>query len=194
MDHPELWFERTIVKLQAEDGAWHVWLNCGHEVCMMTWPWAPKLMCAQCVNEYVEKQKLGRCPTCGSPSPQLHPAMQVRRGSSTVPRFMAYGQNIVKIIETEWQDYRRKVIPLHASEIQLQESRRAFFAGAWAYYALVMHRLDPGAEPTDADMKFMEDLDREMREFEDLDREMREFEDLDREMREFAQRVKRGEA
>jgi hypothetical protein len=52
--------------------------------------------------------------------------------------------------------------------------RRAFFGGAWAYYSLVMNRLDPGEEPTDKDMEFMEQLDREMREFGD--------------------RVKRGEA
>jgi len=71
----------------------------------------------------------------------------------------------MKLIETEWHNYRRKVIPTVAPEVQIIESRRAFFAGAWAYYSLVMEHLQPGAEPTDADMKFMADLDEEMRQF-----------------------------
>jgi hypothetical protein len=80
----------------------------------------------------------------------------------------------MKLIETEWQNYRRKVIPVHAAQVQLIESRRAFFAGAWAYYSLVMEHMTPDKEPTDADMKFMAQLDAEMRAF--------------------GERVKRGEA
>lgn len=71
----------------------------------------------------------------------------------------------MKLLETEWINYRNAVIPKDAGSVQLMESRRAFFGGAWALYSLIMNSLDPGHEPTEADLALMAALDREMREF-----------------------------
>jgi hypothetical protein len=71
----------------------------------------------------------------------------------------------MKLIETEWNNYRNAVIPKDAPPVQVVESRRAFFAGAWALYALQMNHLDEDREPTEADLKFMASLDAEMRQF-----------------------------
>jgi len=71
----------------------------------------------------------------------------------------------LKLLETEWINYRNDVISKDAGSTQLQESRRAFFAGAWAFYSLILNQLEPGLEDTPNDLKLMEKLDAEMREF-----------------------------
>jgi hypothetical protein len=72
----------------------------------------------------------------------------------------------MKILETEWMKYRIAVIPREASATQVQESRRAFYSGAWAYYSLLMNALDAGTDDaTPRDVAFMAKLDEEMREF-----------------------------
>jgi hypothetical protein len=71
----------------------------------------------------------------------------------------------MKLLETEWMRYRNAVIPKDASPVQLLESRRAFYGGAWALYALMMNSLHPDVEPTESDTKMMAKLDAEMREF-----------------------------
>jgi hypothetical protein len=38
----------------------------------------------------------------------------------------------------EWTDYLGKVVPKGADEVQVEECRRAFYAGAWAFYCLMM--------------------------------------------------------
>lgn len=40
-------------------------------------------------------------------------------------------------IATEWRDYRTKVLPPNCSRIQLQETRRAFYAGAIAMLSIM---------------------------------------------------------
>ena len=71
----------------------------------------------------------------------------------------------MKLLETEWINYRNAVVPRDAGSTQLTESRRAFYAGAWAFYSLLMHSLEPGLEDTPNDLALMEKLDAEMREF-----------------------------
>lgn len=71
----------------------------------------------------------------------------------------------VKLLETEWINYRNAVIPKDAGSTQLQESRRAFHAGAWALYSLLMNSFEPGTEETPKDLELMAKLDGEMREF-----------------------------
>jgi hypothetical protein len=71
----------------------------------------------------------------------------------------------MKLIETQWGEFRRKVIPKDAGDVQLIEMRRAFYAGAWAYYSLVMNVLDPGTKVTARDLDIMAALDAELREF-----------------------------
>ena len=70
-----------------------------------------------------------------------------------------------KIIEAGWIGLRIAAIPKDAPEIQLNEMRQAFFAGAQHLFSAIMHILDPGEEPTDADMKRMESIDKELRIF-----------------------------
>lgn len=52
-----------------------------------------------------------------------------------------------------WQGYAKHVMPPDAPPIQTQESRRAFYAGAQGLLGIVMKFLDPGEDPTDADLE-----------------------------------------
>lgn len=40
-------------------------------------------------------------------------------------------------IKEKWEDYQRKVVPKAASENQVIETRRAFYAGAFVMFSLV---------------------------------------------------------
>lgn len=73
----------------------------------------------------------------------------------------------MKLLENEWVKMRNKVIPKDAPQVQLIEMRRAFFAGAWAFYSLLMNSLEPGLDETPKDMALMAQLDAELREFRD---------------------------
>ena len=57
-----------------------------------------------------------------------------------------------KLIEAGWIALRIVAIPSDAPQIQLDEMRSAFFAGAQHLFSSIMTILDPGEEPTDADM------------------------------------------
>ena len=69
------------------------------------------------------------------------------------------------LIAKEWASYREAVMSPDAPEIQVQENRRAFYAGAQGFLGLMMRTLDPGLEPTDADLRGMDLLARELTEF-----------------------------
>jgi hypothetical protein len=65
-----------------------------------------------------------------------------------------------------WNDYRARVMPANAGPIQVQESRRAFYAGAQAFFGIQLHGLDKeDQEPTEDDMKMMDELHAELNEF-----------------------------
>jgi len=67
-----------------------------------------------------------------------------------------------------WDSYQT-LLPKDAPAVQIQETRRAFYAGAQALFSNVMTILEPGAEPTDNDLIFMDALVRELAQFtEDL--------------------------
>ena len=68
-------------------------------------------------------------------------------------------------LETEWASYRTAVVPKDAGEIQVEETRRAFYAGAAALYSVVMRMLEPGAEATEQDLANMVELNAELLEF-----------------------------
>ena len=70
-----------------------------------------------------------------------------------------------KYIESGWAGYRHVVIPADASEVQVNESRRAFFAGAACLFETIMLAASPGVEPTEADMDMMANLQAEIDEF-----------------------------
>lgn len=70
-----------------------------------------------------------------------------------------------KLIEAGWIGLRIAAVPLDAPAVQLSEMRMAFFAGAQHLFSSIMTILDPGSEPTDADLKRMDLIDAELRKF-----------------------------
>lgn len=71
-------------------------------------------------------------------------------------------------IETLWQSYREKVVPPDASEVQVRETRLAFFAGAGSLLHFLSGTLDDTGDPNDVtpgDMSVMEDIGAEIDEF-----------------------------
>jgi hypothetical protein len=75
-----------------------------------------------------------------------------------------------KLIESGWVGYRLMVIPKDAPQIQLDECRMAFMAGAQHLFSSIMNMLDPGVEETEGDLHKMslihEELDAFLKEFE----------------------------
>lgn len=79
----------------------------------------------------------------------------------------------MRLISKAWEGYRRHVLPSDAPEVQVTECRQAFYAGASVLFQSLLGTLDPGLEPTDADMVRMESIDKELREFgQELDRKV----------------------
>jgi hypothetical protein len=69
-------------------------------------------------------------------------------------------------IQAEWYGFEKAVLPATAGENQRIETRKAFFAGASAIFALLVKGVSPGTgEPTDGDMALMDDLAAEIRDF-----------------------------
>lgn len=48
----------------------------------------------------------------------------------------------MRTLLAEWRDYRRAVVPAGASDVQADETRRAFYAGAHAAIYLLMSMSD----------------------------------------------------
>lgn len=65
----------------------------------------------------------------------------------------------------EWASYRERVVPADASLFQVQECRRAFYAGARALYYTVMEGLTPGPDHTADDEALMLGLHAELEQF-----------------------------
>lgn len=70
-----------------------------------------------------------------------------------------------KLIEAGWLSYRYKVIPRGAGPVQIEESRRCFFAGAQHLFGSIATFLDGGDEPTENDLRRMDQIDAELRAF-----------------------------
>jgi len=70
-----------------------------------------------------------------------------------------------KLIEAGFSGLRAACIAADAPPEQLHEMRLAFFAGAQHLFVSIMSVLDPGSEPTDADMERMSNIDAELRAF-----------------------------
>lgn len=70
-----------------------------------------------------------------------------------------------KLIEAGWIGLRIAAIPLDAPALQIEEMRNAFFAGAQHLFSSIMGILDPGEEPTEADMKRMDLISDELEGF-----------------------------
>lgn len=70
-----------------------------------------------------------------------------------------------KLIEAGWISLRLAAIPDDAPKLQLQEMRKAFFAGAQHLFGSIMTILDEDREPTAADLRRMDLIDKELRGF-----------------------------
>lgn len=58
--------------------------------------------------------------------------------------------------------FRAQIIPVDAGQVQVDECRIAFYAGAQHVLACIMAGLDEGIEPTEDDLKRMEYLEAEL--------------------------------
>ena len=71
-----------------------------------------------------------------------------------------------KNMDQAWRSYAEQVVPFNAPHAQRMENRRAFYSGAQALlHGIVMNFLDPGIEPTDADVEKLERLSEELEKF-----------------------------
>lgn len=68
------------------------------------------------------------------------------------------------VIADLWASYRR-VLPSDAHATQVIETRRAFYAGAFALLEALDNILEPGLEPTEKDIESLESIHRELQEF-----------------------------
>ncbi len=68
-------------------------------------------------------------------------------------------------IRESWNSYRREVIPADAPQVQIVESRKAFFAGAVALLGTIMNGLTAGPNSTPQDEQMMLDISSELRDY-----------------------------
>ena len=69
------------------------------------------------------------------------------------------------LIELGWLSLRRMAVPLDAPQVQVDEMRQAFFAGAQHLFSSIMGILDPGSEPTAADLRRFDLINSELEAF-----------------------------
>lgn len=70
-------------------------------------------------------------------------------------------------IESQWLIFRSNVVPANAGSVQVEETRRAFYAGAATLFGTIMDLLEPGAEATENDLQAMDEIARELAEYTD---------------------------
>jgi hypothetical protein len=70
-----------------------------------------------------------------------------------------------KIIEGGWAGFRLMVIPKDAGEVQVDEMRMAFFAGAQHLFSSIMTVMDSDREPTESDLRRMSLIHSELESF-----------------------------
>lgn len=67
-----------------------------------------------------------------------------------------------KLVEAGWVSLKAMTLPKEAPPIQIEEMRNAFFAGAQHLFASIMYILDEDAEPTDADLRRIDNIQAEL--------------------------------
>ena len=70
-----------------------------------------------------------------------------------------------KLIEAGFVGYRMLVMHPQAPQVQVDEVRMGFFAGAQHVFGSIMTMLSPGDEPSDEDMKNMDAIHNELKEY-----------------------------
>lgn len=66
------------------------------------------------------------------------------------------------VIAFQWVTYASSVLPSNVSEVQVRETRRAFYAGAFVIFRRIMLQLEPGQEATDADVALLDSIHAEL--------------------------------
>lgn len=69
------------------------------------------------------------------------------------------------LIEAGASIYIANIVPADASEVQKQETRSAFFAGAQHVFHTIMRIMDEDREPTPADLQAVTNIDSELTKF-----------------------------
>lgn len=72
-----------------------------------------------------------------------------------------------KLIEAGWHAYRTLLVPASAGVVQVEETRLAFFAGAQHLFGSINSIMEDGEEPTDKDLKRMDQINEELAAFAD---------------------------
>ncbi|MCE4223367.1 hypothetical protein HCU64_06355 [Methylobacterium sp. C25] len=66
------------------------------------------------------------------------------------------------LIEAGWVGLRQMWLPADAPEHQVADLRKAFMAGAQHTWGSIMNMLDPGDDPTTADLSRMDKIQKEL--------------------------------
>lgn len=67
-----------------------------------------------------------------------------------------------------WDEFALIALPPGAPDFQRREMRRAFYSGAHGIMFKVIQALAPESDPTEADIRVVEDLHEELQEFAEL--------------------------
>src|ERR1700676_5536636 len=78
------------------------------------------------------------------------------------------GEMTRQLMAEQWEQFARAVLPKDASPDQRGEMRRACYAGAQSILFRLIQSFAPESEPTEADLKIMDDLNRELSDFADM--------------------------
>lgn len=70
-----------------------------------------------------------------------------------------------RLVEAGWISLRIAAVPQGASEVQINEMRNAFFAGAQHLFTSIMLLMTEGEEPKEADFATLEQIQTELDEF-----------------------------
>ena len=71
-----------------------------------------------------------------------------------------------RIMHDAWLKYSHRVLdPIRADQVQRQETRRAFYAGASALLHAITENLTPEEDPQPQDLLMMDSITRELDEF-----------------------------
>ncbi len=92
-----------------------------------------------------------------------------------------------RYIETAWRRYRDHTVPTLAGDVQVRETRKAFFAGAAILHTLIMENQAASDNVTDDELQAMvaklEDILDEIREFDlslHIEETLDEIDDVER--------------
>lgn len=91
--------------------------------------------------------------------------MSTDQMNRVIDKILAEWADKGKIIEGGWWAYVATSGLETASELQRAEMRKAYMLGAQHLFASVMRILDPGAEPTEKDLKRMDLIHQELERF-----------------------------